>query len=337
MVRLSVPTIPQAILSSATSSKTISPAAAVERIAEFLAPGNVAVITGAGVSVDSGIRAYRGEKGIYLNPNYKPIFYHELMDESPKGFGFRQRYWLRGYLGYKPVLDALPNPTHYALAALQYKSFVPRLITQNVDGLHHKALAGIWDKHTMQHHVLELHGSLHKVHCKYGHVTDRNTFQHWLSTANPQWKEYADELEATGQKPRTNPDGDVQLEGVSYDDFVHKPELIFFGESIQPDVKDRSFRDIESSSRLFLIGTTLATFSAFRLLKHALELQIPVLHLNVGPTRADGLPGIEKIELESGKVLKDVVRAVLGSKADEDPVVRKMLVSGVVRPPRDDE
>lgn len=71
MVRISVPTIPQSIITSATSAKTISPAAAIERIAEFLAPGNVAVITGAGVSVDSGIRAYRGEKGRYLNPNYK--------------------------------------------------------------------------------------------------------------------------------------------------------------------------------------------------------------------------------------------------------------------------
>ena len=70
-MRISVPTIPQAVLSSATVAKTISPAAAAERIASFLAPGNVATITGAGVSVDSGIRAYRGSKGRYLNPNYK--------------------------------------------------------------------------------------------------------------------------------------------------------------------------------------------------------------------------------------------------------------------------
>lgn len=69
-MRLSVPTIPAA-LSTALPTAPISKAAAVERIATFLAPGNVATITGAGVSVDSGIRAYRGAKGIYLNPNYK--------------------------------------------------------------------------------------------------------------------------------------------------------------------------------------------------------------------------------------------------------------------------
>lgn len=70
-MRVSIPTIPAALLRSSTSTQTISPAAAAERVAEFLAPGNVTVLTGAGVSVDSGIRAYRGSKGRYLNPNYK--------------------------------------------------------------------------------------------------------------------------------------------------------------------------------------------------------------------------------------------------------------------------
>ncbi|KAI0079358.1 DHS-like NAD/FAD-binding domain-containing protein [Panus rudis PR-1116 ss-1] len=353
-MRISVPTIPQAVLTNTSATKPITPAAAIERIAAFLGPGNVSVITGAGVSVDSGIRAYRGEKGRYLNPNYKPIFYHELMDETPRGFAFRQRYWLRSYLGYQPVRDALPNTTHYALAALQYKSVIPKLITQNVDGLHHKALRNVWNEDTLRERILELHGSLHKVHCKHGHIVDRNTFQDWLSAANPQWKEYSDNLEATGQKPRTNPDGDVpvELEGVSYDDFVvpecptclqegrrnsvQKPELIFFGESIRPEVRERSFHDVETCDRLFLIGTTLATFSAYRLLKHALELRKPVLMLNVGPTRADGLPGLEKIEIPSGTILRDVVRAVLGSDASYDPVVRDMLSSGVVKPPQDD-
>ena len=73
-MRVSVPTIPDAVLRSARSQlRRISPAAATERIASFLAEGDVAVITGAGVSVDSGIRAYRGEKGSYLNPNYKYV------------------------------------------------------------------------------------------------------------------------------------------------------------------------------------------------------------------------------------------------------------------------
>ena len=70
-MRISVPSIPSSVLSSSTTNATISKAAATERITAFLAPGNVVTVTGAGVSVDSGIRAYRGAKGIYLNPNYK--------------------------------------------------------------------------------------------------------------------------------------------------------------------------------------------------------------------------------------------------------------------------
>ncbi len=92
---------------------------------------------------------------------------------------------------------------------------------------------------------------------------------------------------------------------------------------------------VQDADRLFVIGTTLATYSAFRyvsfscyqryfiliylppygspysLLKHALELRKPVLHLNVGPTRADGLPGVDKLEIPTSAVMTDVVHAVV--------------------------
>ncbi|THH09963.1 hypothetical protein EW145_g1662 [Phellinidium pouzarii] len=352
-MRISVPTIPQSFPASASTVPPPSKASAVERIASFLAPGNVTVLSGAGVSVDSGIRAYRGKDGRYMNPNYK----------------------LRSFLGYPPVRDALPNTTHFAIAALQYTSQVSRLITQNVDGLHNKAISSVWTPSEMSARILELHGTLHvrsfssitnlmyvdyisvvikKVSCKHGHVVDRNLFQEWLAKANPYWSDFVDNLERTGQKLRTNPDGDVVIEGASYDDFVvpdcpsclyehrsnnvHKPHLIFFGESITKEVKERSFQDVEFADRLFIIGTTLATFSAFRLLKHALELKKPVLMLNLGPTRADTLAlGVEKIELSSGLVLQDVVRTLAGRQMIEDPVLAKLLSNGIVKPPVDDD
>ncbi|RDB23335.1 NAD-dependent protein deacylase SIR4 [Hypsizygus marmoreus] len=344
-MRVSVPGLPQAILSASSTRKRISPSEATLRLTEFLGKGNVTVLTGAGVSVDSGIRAYRGDDGRYMNPNYKPIFYHELIDETEKGYSFRQRYWLRSYLGYPPVRDSLPNTTHFALAALQHTSIVPRLITQNVDGLHHKALrhaAGFdWGPSRLQHAILELHGTLHRVHCKFGHNVDRGLFQDWLSAANPECKEFADEMERTSTQPRTNPDGDNDF--IIPDcpsclvenrrNSIHKPEVIFFGESIPQHIKERSFRDVEASDRLLVIGTTLATYSAFRLLKHALELKKPVMMLNVGPSRADGSPGVEKIDMASGSIIRDVARAVLGTRAVEDPVVKNMLESGIVKPP----
>lgn len=183
-------------------------------------------------------------------------------------------------------------------------------------------------------------------------MVPRNVFQDWLSASNPKWKAFVDNLEKTGQKPRTNPDGDVELEGVSYADFVvpgcpqctlegqqssfYKPEVIFFGESIPSRIKDRSLHDIEQSERVFVLGTTLATYSAFRLVKRALELRKPVMLLNVGPTRADGLPGVEKLEISSSLVLRDVVRAVLGSRASQDSAIVHLLQSGIHQPPAED-
>lgn len=164
---------------------------------------------------------------------------------------------------------------------------------------------------------------------------------------------FVDELEATGKNLRTNPDGDVDIQGMSYDDFVvpecpaclargwhntnHKPDLIFFGESIPQTIKERSFHDVERSDKLFLIGTTVATFSAYRLVKHALALGKPVLLLNVGPTRADGLVGIDKIEIATSRVMRNVARAVLGSRARTDPVIVNLLNDGIHKPPTNND
>jgi len=153
-------------------------------------------------------------------------------------------------------------------------------------------------------------------------------FQEWLGQTNPRWHAFLAELERTGTRPKTNPDGDVALdESVSYNDFVvpHcpdcdaegrrnsiiKPDFVFFGESISQKVKDHSYNIIENADRLFILGTTVATYSAFRLLKHALELRKPVLYLNVGPTRADGMTGVEKLEIPTGEVMRDVAHKVL--------------------------
>ncbi|KAI0272493.1 DHS-like NAD/FAD-binding domain-containing protein [Gloeopeniophorella convolvens] len=352
-MRLSVPNIPPSILSAAAqrNAPTVPTSEAVQRIASFLSAGRAAVLTGAGVSVDSGVKAYRGKDGRYMNPDYKPIFYQQLIENSPRGHSFRQRYWyvLRAYLGFLPVRRTFPNPTHFAIAALQHANAVGPLITQNVDGLHHAALRRVMTEEELEAHILELHGSIFKVHCNHGHVYPRPIFQEWLGQANPRWSAYVDELERTGAQPKTNPDGDVALDAsVSYDDFVvpecprciaegrhnsiMKPDFVFFGESISHKVKDHSYSIVESADRLFILGTTLATYSAFRLLKHALELRKPVLYLNVGPTRADGLPGVDKLEIPTGAVMREVVHAVVGTRARYDPVLRDMLLSGVVNP-----
>lgn len=107
-MRITIPTIN--IDPLAKSLPYLPKEAAIQQLAAFLAPGNAAVLTGAGVSVDSGIRAYRGRNGRYLNPNYHPIFYQELVDPTAKGHSFRQRYWARSFLGWPSVKVSQPNP-----------------------------------------------------------------------------------------------------------------------------------------------------------------------------------------------------------------------------------
>ncbi|KAG8950017.1 hypothetical protein FRC04_008096 [Tulasnella sp. 424] len=327
-MRISIPTIPLNVsgANGATMRPTGPPTsvqiqAAAERIATFLKPKNALVLTGAG--------------------------YQELMDSSPKGHAFRQRYWAGGYLGWRHVFRSDPNPTHYALAALQYLDVAPRLITQNVDGLHQRASP--FSEQETSNRTLELHGTLQTVRCLRGHRMPREEFQEVLSKLNPAWKAYADELDRTEEKPRTNPDGDVDLGGVRFADFVvpecaecaaegHpgsilKLEVIFFGESIPDKVKERSFRMVDDSDRLLLVGTTLATFSAFRLVKHALEQQKPVLLLNLGPARTDNIPEVEKIELPSREVLLETCRLLAGTLTSEDQTLSRLLTSGVVKSP----
>ncbi|KAG6336031.1 hypothetical protein ID866_3066 [Astraeus odoratus] len=289
-MRVSVPTIPHVV--TAASSKSISAAAAVERIAEFLSPGNVALLTGAGVSVDSGIRAYRGKDGRYMNPNYQPIFLLPAPDHVFVGnvigetrtvkLGDASVYLvltrLRSYLGYPPVRDARPNITHCTFAALQYTSHITHLITQNVDGLHKKAIAHLWGDGPIKERILELHGTLHVC---------------------PESSELSRQAIDT---PTCGPASPL----------IHV---------------------IEQSDRLFLAGTTLATFSAFRLAQYAVKLGKPVLLLNVGPTRVDGLPGVEKIEIPTSHVMRDVVRAVLGTQATIDPVIVDVSNRGIHKPP----
>lgn len=67
---------------------------------------------------------------------------------------------LRAYIGFLPVRRTLPNPTHFALAALQHAGVVGPLITQNVDGLHHVALRRVLTEAEVDRHILELHGSI---------------------------------------------------------------------------------------------------------------------------------------------------------------------------------
>src|SRR5690606_19980481 len=118
----------------------------------------VAVLTGAGISTDSGIPAYRGAGA---TPRTAPMTIDTfLADEAA-----RRRYWLGGHLGWQRFGQAEPNEAHRSLAVMERTGAVSGVITQNVDGLH---------LHAGSARVVEVHGTLHRVHClACGQVFDR--------------------------------------------------------------------------------------------------------------------------------------------------------------------
>ncbi|TKY86490.1 hypothetical protein EX895_004639 [Sporisorium graminicola] len=389
-MRISIPSIPEQA-TRATIEYSLENASRM--VAEFLstAKGKALIMTGAGVSVDSGIAPYRGENGHYtVHKTYRPIFYHEFIDDSEKGHLARQRYFSRSYLGFPPVRVAQPNRTHYSIAAIQRLGYVPEFITQNVDNLHHAATPSA---SLAASTILELHGTLKRVVCVsspegynasnhsvpvnpdfYEALTStsylrgpravsvrpentptgenypkgcgfrgsRAVFQDELTRLNPAWAQLQRQMAETGKSPKTNPDGDVELHNVDYSTFhypacpncggVLKPAVIFFGESVPDKLRDHSYQMVDNASAMLLVGTSLATYSAFRLVKQAVEQKKPVLILNRGPTRAD--PLVEnKIELGSSEVLSRVAQQLSNGRERNDKVLQSLLSSGVtVRP-----
>ena len=117
----------------------------IEQLAEWVGDGGVVVLSGAGLSTDSGIPDYRGPSGAARRST--PMTF-QAFTRDPVA---RRRYWARSHLGWRTIGDARPNSGHRAVARLQELAVVDGIITQNVDGLHQAGGA---------RGVVELHGNL---------------------------------------------------------------------------------------------------------------------------------------------------------------------------------
>lgn len=267
--------------------------AAVGRAVDALAGRRVAVLTGAGVSTDSGIPDYRGKGAPKRTPMTAQAF---LSDEAA-----RRRYWVGSHLGWRAFTAAAPNGGHEALASLERDGIATGIITQNVDGLHLRAGS---------HRVVELHGTMRRVFCTHcGQVFDRRDIGERLEQANP-WITVPENV-ALG------PDGDVLPE--SAEDFVVpectvcggmlKPDVIFFGEYIPAE----KFREAEqlllSSDALLIAGSSLAVNSGIRFVERARRRKLPVVIVNRGETRADNRATV-RIEAGTTEVLRELSRAL---------------------------
>ncbi|TLD33488.1 hypothetical protein PspLS_00324 [Pyricularia sp. CBS 133598] len=313
---------------------------AVEALLEFLAapsadgPSTATCLTGAGLSVASGLADYRGDKGTYrVNKSYRPIYHHEFLASHAA----RRRYWARSFLGWTSLKKARPNAAHRAIADLAKMGVVSSVVTQNVDGLHHAACEGLADA-SGRPDIVELHGYLRALVCTTCKSEyPRDLFQENLARLNPAWAAFLEEAVASGalgtEDPaerrakgiRSNPDGDVDLPDAPYTTFrypacptclahppplsngevakvvvdkdgawespsnagILKPAVVMFGESIAGSVKAAAEEAVTGADKLIVLGTSLATYSAWRLAKLARDKGKPIAIVNMGGVRGE--------------------------------------------------
>ncbi len=253
--------------------------ATFEVLKELVGDGSVVILSGAGLSTESGIPDYRGPTGRARRAG--PMTYQTFVG----GGAARQRYWARSHVGWRHVARATPNAGHRAVAALQQRGLVSGIITQNVDGLHTEAGA---------RQVIELHGRLDQVLClSCGQRSDRDELDQRLRAANPGWAEEAE------QRAVINPDGDAVLDdalvarfqvvGCRGCDGLLKPDVIFFGENVPRRRVDDCHRLVEEAGTLLVLGSSLTVMSGFRFVRQAAKLAVPVVIVNQGATRGDEL------------------------------------------------
>jgi NAD-dependent SIR2 family protein deacetylase len=236
----------------------------------------VFVLTGAGISTNSGIPDYRDADGQWKRT--PPITYQAFVQE-PRA---RARYWARSFVGWPVVARARPNGAHAALARLQQRGRLSALVTQNVDGLHSRA---------GHREVIDLHGRIDQVVCLECAMTvPREQVQEQLATQNPDW---------TALHAHAAPDGDADLDGVDFDRFrtpacgrcggLLKPDVVFFGENVPRARAQAAHEALASADAVLVVGSSLMVYSGYRFARMAGERGLPLVLLTRGVTRADDI------------------------------------------------
>ncbi|KAF2867270.1 DHS-like NAD/FAD-binding domain-containing protein [Massariosphaeria phaeospora] len=339
--------------------------------------GKTLLLTGAGISVASGLADYRGANGTYtLNKSYRPIYYSEFCESHAA----RKRYWARSFLGWTNLQRARPNAAHWAVGRLGELGVCGGVVTQNVDSFHPLAHPSL--------PTIELHGYLRSLTCTTCHTPyPRSAFQTRLAALNPTWAAFLAELLASGaldtedpaQRRKkgftTNPDGDAEVPGAEYTTFryppcgacleattttkgggkagggsgtvvnvrvdqdgawqpgstggVLKPAVVMFGEAIPGATKVAAEQAVDAAGRLLVVGSSLATYSAWRLVKRARERGVPIAVVNIGGVRGEeevfegvGMGGRDgRLQLSPASVFSHYTRHRLDSKARDASIL----------------
>jgi len=260
----------------------------------------IAVLTGAGISTDSGIPDYRGPD----SPPANPMTIRQFTSSAE----FRQRYWARNHLGWRHMARTQPNAGHRALADLERSGTVTGVITQNVDLLHTRAGS---------RSVINLHGTYAQVVClDCRHTMTRAALADLLEGANPGFAERAE-----AGALAVAPDADAVVTDTESFTFVDcpqcagmlKPDIVYFGESVTKDVVDQAYSLVDGADALLVAGSSLTVFSGYRFVRHAAARGIPIAIVNRGPTRGDDLASV-KVDAGCSPILALLAEELTGSR-----------------------
>lgn len=225
----------------------------IERVRGLIdAAQRIVVLTGAGISTDSGIPDYRGPQGVWtLDPKAERIssLQHYLADPE-----VRQLAWQRRL--HSPAWTAQPNVAHHSLVELERRGSLLSVITQNIDGLHQRS--GLDSGK-----VIEVHGTIHYSVC-------------WSCADRRPMLETLQRVQAGERDP------DCELCGG-----ILKSDTISFGQSLVPEVIDRAMDDAERCDLLLAVGSTLSVFPAANAVPRARTTGANVVIVNGEPTKMD--------------------------------------------------
>jgi NAD-dependent SIR2 family protein deacetylase len=257
-------------------------------IRDVLAGLPLALLTGAGLSTDSGIPDYRGPD----SPPRSPMTYQEFVGDAAN----RQRYWARNHIGWSHLRRANPNAGHAAVALLEQRGLLTGLITQNVDRLHEDAGSV---------NVVDLHGRFDQVVCLECRRTySRQLLAGVLEELNPDFLDHATKSGLVEMAP----DADATVEDLRLIrgfvvarcpacGGVLKPDFVYFGENVPKERVERAYAMVDEAEALLVAGSSLSVMSGLRFVRHTAKQGKPVVIINRGQTRGDDLA---TIKLEAG-------------------------------------
>jgi len=251
-----------------------------EARALLAAADRVCVLTGAGVSAESGVPTFRGEDGLWNSYRAEELATPQAFRRDPR-MVWEWYDWRRGKIG-----SCVPNPGHHALARLALGGKSVRIVTQNVDGLHEAAAREVAGAHDASPALpLEVHGSIFRVKC--------TACTYKIPHRDPiQW-------ESEAVLPKCPVCGALL-----------RPDVVWFGESLDPDVLTEAFESAREASLCLVAGTSALVHPAASVPMATLEGGGTLVEVNPTETPLSHVAAVS-LRGASGEILPRLVEGLI--------------------------